>query len=104
MKYRPNRQKTRYDVTLSAEGEAIRVTILDISRDGAKISVPYPILVGTAVQLKLGKTTTKALIHWCENNKAGIRFLDRLDRETLLLIEAAGILKTRESRSYIFGK
>jgi hypothetical protein len=104
MQYRPNRQKTKLDVTLSAEGEAVRVTILDISRDGAKIAVPYPILVGTAVQLKLGKTTTKALIHWCENNRVGIRFLDRLDRETLLLIEAAGISKTRESRSYSFGK
>ena len=104
MKYRPNRLQTQLDVTLSAEGEAIRVTILDISRDGAKIAVPYPLLVGTAVQLKLEKTTTKALIHWCENNKAGIRFLDRLDRETLLVIEAAGVSKTRKSRSYIFGK
>ncbi len=87
MKYRPNRQQTRYGVTLNAEGEAIRATLLDISRDGAKLTVPYPILVGTAVRLKLGKATAKALVHWCENNRAGIRFLDRLDRETFLKIE-----------------
>ena len=104
MKYRPNRRQTRYDVTLNAEGEAIRTAILDISRDGAKIAVPYPLLVGTAVQLKLGKTTAKALVHWCENDRAGLRFLERLDRNTLLTIEAAGARKTSRIRNYIFGK
>ena len=104
MQYRPNRQKTKLDVTLSAEGEAIRVTILDIARDGAKIAVPYPLLAGTAVQLEMGKTTAKALIHWCENNKVGIRFLDRLDCETLLMIETSGARKNSKSRNYILGK
>ncbi len=104
MKYRPNRQNTQYDVTLNAEGEAISATVLDISRDGARIAVPYPLLVGTAVELRLENTKTKALVHWCENNNVGVRFLDRLDRNTLLEIEQAGSRKISKIRSYIFGK
>ena len=104
MQYRPNRQQTQHDVTLNAEGEAIGATVLDISRDGAKLAVPYPLLVGTAVQLKLGKATAKAVVHWCENNNIGIRFLDRLDRDTFLMIESTDAPQSTGTGNYIFGK
>ena len=91
MRYRPNRQEARYKATLRADGEAIPATVVDISRDGAKLAVPYPILAGTAVQLKLGRTHAKALVHWCRDGHAGVRFLDRLDRNTLLRLERSGL-------------
>ena len=89
MQYRPNRVQTNLEATLIVEGEATRATIVDISRDGAKLRVPYPILEGTAVRIHLGRKESKALVHWCHNGHAGVRFLDRLDRNTLMMIEAA---------------
>ncbi|MGI9394404.1 MAG: PilZ domain-containing protein [Boseongicola sp.] len=89
MQYRPNRVQTNIEATLFVEGEATQATIVDISRDGAKLCVPYPILEGTAVRLQLGRKETKALVHWYRNGRAGIRFLDRLDRKTLIMIEGA---------------
>ncbi len=94
MQYRPNRVQTNLEATLIVEGEATRATIVDISRDGAKLSVPYPILEGTAVRLQLGRKETKALVHWCRDGHAGVRFLDRLDRNTLVMIEAANSAQT----------
>ncbi|MGI9390074.1 MAG: PilZ domain-containing protein [Boseongicola sp.] len=87
MQYRPNRVQTKQKVLLFVEGEAIPATIIDISRDGAKLKVPYSILEGTAVRLQLGPKDTKALVHWCHDGRAGVRFLDRLDRNTLTKVE-----------------
>ena len=87
MQYRPNRIQARHRVKLYAEGEAMQATIIDISRDGAKLGVPYPILEGTAVRLQLGPKDTKALVHWYLDGCAGVRFLDRLALKTLTEIE-----------------
>ncbi|MGI9394621.1 MAG: PilZ domain-containing protein [Boseongicola sp.] len=87
MQYRPNRIQTKQKAMLLVEGEAMHATIIDISRDGAKLKVPYSILEGTAVRLRLGPNDTKALVHWCHDGRAGIRFFDRLDRNTLTMIE-----------------
>lgn len=95
MQYRPSRQATRYDVTLKAEGEVIRATIRNISRDGAKVSVQYPLLAGTAVYLKVGAKTFKALVHWCRDGNAGLRFFDRLDRDTMVKIEASAVAASK---------
>jgi hypothetical protein len=89
MKYRPNRQPAKLEATLLVDGEAMKATIIDIARDGAKLNVPYPILSGTAVRLQLAARETKALVHWCRDGHVGLRFLDRLDRVTLKLIEGS---------------
>jgi len=89
MKYRPTRQQTNLEATLIADGEAMQATIIDISRDGAKLNVPFPILAGTAVRLHLAAKEIKALVHWCRDGHAGLRFLDRLDRVTLKMIEVS---------------
>jgi hypothetical protein len=94
MKYRPNRKQATLEATLFVEGEKMQVTIIDISRDGAKVSVPYPVLAGTAVRLQLPGQETKALVHWCRGGHAGLRFLDRLDRNLMIRIEATAPTKS----------
>ena len=94
MNYRPNRQQTKLEATLLVDGEAMQATIIDISRDGAKLNVPFPILAGTAVRLQLAAKEIKALVHWCRDGHAGLRFLDRLDRDLLVKIEATALTKS----------
>lgn len=89
MRYRPNRRTTRVDAVLDAEGETLATTLLDISRDGARITLPYRLLPGTAVRLRFRNRIAKALVVWFRDGEAGLKFLDRLDRETLVAIETA---------------
>ena len=87
--YRPKRHATSVEARLLADGEDLTAVLLDVSRDGAKLSVPYPLLAGTAVRLRVGKSDTKALVHWSRKGQAGLRFIDRLDPATLIALEAA---------------
>ncbi len=91
MQYRPNRRKTHVRAQLLAEGETRDVDILDISRDGAKITIPFVLLSGTAVHLHIDTCRIKAIVQWCKGPHAGLRFLDRLDRKTLIAVEDAGL-------------
>ncbi len=87
--YRPARRKTDVAATLVVEDVLLRVRVLDISRDGAKLALPGWVAPGTAVRLCLGSNSTPALVHWVSDGRAGLRFFDRLDGETLTAIERA---------------
>lgn len=89
MDYRPNRRATRAGATLVVEDMILHTTVMDISRDGARLSVPGWIAPGTAVYLRVGAASVPALIHWMRAGHAGVRFYDRLDRETLISLEAS---------------
>ena len=89
--YRPNRTKTDVIAILSAEGERTPTRVLDISRDGARIDVPHAFVRGTAVTLSVDGARMPALVAWSANDQAGLRFLDRLDRDTLVQLESAGL-------------
>jgi hypothetical protein len=96
MQYRANRTKTDVIALLSAEGEREPVQIVDISRDGAKVTTPYPYQSGTATHLIIDGARLAALIQWSSDGFAGLRFLDRLDRDTLIHIEQAGFAVSGE--------
>ncbi|NNL19601.1 MAG: PilZ domain-containing protein, partial [Boseongicola sp.] len=49
-------------VRLIVDGENVAATLLDISRDGAKLSVPYAVLPGSAVELLLESASIPALV------------------------------------------
>lgn len=88
--YRPTRRKNRVSVRLFVDGENVAATLLDISRDGAKLDVPYAILPGSAVELRFDNTTVPALIQWALDHRVGLRFLDRLERDVLVALEGRG--------------
>lgn len=87
MKYRANRTRIHAKAILVADGERIGTHILDLSRDGARIQVPFTLPAGTAAYLKVGPNDFAALVQWCHSGHAGLRFLARLDRDTLLRLE-----------------
>ena len=85
--YRPMRRENSVPVCLIADGEEASVTLLDISRDGAKVQVPFAILPGTAVALRINAAEVTALVQWCDIPNAGLRFLERLERDVLIALE-----------------
>lgn len=90
MDYRPNRRETQVTVRLTVDDLLLETSLLDISRDGAKIACPEHLLPGTAVRLWIDGVEVKALVHWSRKGHAGLRFFDRLDSATLLMVEKAG--------------
>ena len=86
--YRPTRRKNAVPVRLIADGEDIAATLMDISRDGAKLHTPFAILPGTAVELKINAVSVPALVQWFNAENVGLRFLERLGRDTLITLEA----------------
>ena len=95
--YRPTRRKNCVDVRLFVDGEDVAATLLDISRDGAKLAVPYAVLPGSAVALRLDAADVPALVQWSRDQKVGLRFLDRLEREVLAALEG------RDDTDDVFG-
>ena len=85
--YRASRRLISMSAHLYVDGEVLDVMLLDVSRDGAKITVPFAILPGTAVALQVQATGVPALVQWCRDHAAGLRFLERLDRATLSFLE-----------------
>ncbi|NNJ67394.1 MAG: PilZ domain-containing protein [Boseongicola sp.] len=88
--YRPTRRQNAVPVFVVVDGDEVAATLVDISRDGAKLRVPYAVLPGTAVELRVSSTVIPALVQWFEERHAGLRFLDRLEREVLLALEGRG--------------
>ncbi|MDJ1016589.1 MAG: PilZ domain-containing protein [Paracoccaceae bacterium] len=88
MEYRPNRRVTDVPATLILDVAEHPTMIRDISRDGARVSTDGPLAPGTAVRLRIDDKDFMALVHWSEDGEAGLRFFDRLDSATLLILES----------------
>ncbi len=87
--YRAARRATRVAALLIVDDVILKVTVVDISRDGARVMLPGSVAPGTPVHLQLGVSSTPALVHWTDKGAAGLRFYGRLDGATLAAIEAA---------------
>ncbi|SMX24841.1 PilZ domain-containing protein [Boseongicola aestuarii] len=95
--YRPTRRKVCVTVRLFVDGEDVAATLLYISRDGAKLKVPYAVLPGSAVALHLHGANVPALVQWSHDQRVGLRFLDRLERDVLVALEG------RDDTDDVFG-
>lgn len=85
--YRPSRRTIDVAGMLLVDGDLVQVRLKDISRDGAKLLLSYPVLTGTAVELRVHGARVPALVQWHRDLFVGLRFLDRLEREVLALLE-----------------
>lgn len=88
-RHSPNRRKTHVHALLHADGNVLIVVIRDICCEGMKIALDARLDLGTPVTVEMMKTRVPALVHWCENGFAGLRMLERLDRDTLVALETA---------------
>lgn len=88
-RHSPNRRRTRVDALADIEGELVPVTILDVSLNGMKLSLPGIVHPGTPVAIQVMEHRIRAIVHWYRLGHAGFHLLDRLDSTTLRAIEAA---------------
>lgn len=62
---------------IDSSGERMRVTVLDISKDGVRLRVPEPLFVGEVVDLELGPSGyARVEICWSNGSEAGGTFVD----------------------------
>lgn len=88
-RHSPNRRRTRVEAILHADGARLQIEILDISYDGMKLSVPHRLAPGTPVTVETMGARIPAIVHWSRAGHAGVRLLDRVDREILIALETA---------------
>ena len=86
-RYRAARRKTDVAALLLIEDALLKVRIVDISRDGARVKLPGWVAPGTPVFLQIGADKAPALVHWMDGDAAGLRFVERLDAGTLTALE-----------------
>ena len=72
------RQKRRAQVFMSGElivaGKTAKITIRDISMNGAHIACNFPLVLGSAVRLKRADLEAAGEVAWTKGNEAGIKF------------------------------
>ncbi|MDA8585173.1 PilZ domain-containing protein [Rhodobacteraceae bacterium] len=88
-RFSPNRRRTRVEALLRVDDEVVRTTIMDVSYDGMKLSVPANLEPGTAVTVEVVGERIPAIVHWSKARFAGLHLLRRLDCETLVTLETA---------------
>lgn len=88
-RHSPNRRKTQVQARIRVDDMSLPVTILDVSYEGMKLSVPETMEPGTAVMIEALGACIPAIVHWSHSGMAGIHLLDRLDRDTLIALETA---------------
>ena len=88
-RHSPNRRRTKVPARLHVEGDLLSTVVLDVSYEGMKVSVKEQILPGTAVTVEVFGEEIPSIVHWCDDEHAGLHLLRRLKRETLLALENA---------------
>ena len=76
--------------SLHALNTSRAVTLLDVSRDGAKMTIPEPMYRGQEVWLKVGQTQIFGTVRWVRDTDCGIVFDEQLNSRELALLQARG--------------
>jgi hypothetical protein len=81
------RRSPRYSVLLAARAltttGSLRVTIRDLSLDGAMIQAPDGLATGTPLLLHRGSLVVPAIVVWRDGARAGLKFERRLSKQDL---------------------
>ena len=88
------RSDERSTVRLAASLQALNcsrsVTLLDVSRAGAKMSMPEPMYRGQQVWLKVGQAQIFGTVRWLRDKDCGIIFDEPLSSRDLSLLRSKG--------------
>lgn len=83
-----NRRSRRSNVlmtaTLEISGRAVKVTLRNLSSDGAQVEAAALPVEGTQLLFRKGDLAVVGSIIWTKSKQAGIRFEEKLDPATVL--------------------
>ena len=74
MRFRPRRIPARYETTAELPGRLSRVTVRDVSAEGARIDGAGRLAVGSRCALRVVSDVLTAQVRWVADDRAGIRF------------------------------
>ena len=83
---RPTRRPVEFPAHLVlAGGMVVDVRVVDLSYDGCQIDAPGVLFEGDKVQLSVGgRGMIEATIRWCKNGRAGLKFEDQAQPDTVI--------------------
>ena len=84
------RSPVRLAASLQALNCSRSVTLLDVSRAGARMSMPEPMYRGQQVWLKVGHEQIFGTVRWLGEKDCGIVFDEPLNSRELALLRAKG--------------
>lgn len=84
------RSRVHLPASLQALNTSRSVTLLDVSQDGARMTVPEPMYRGQQVWLKVGQAQVFGTVRWMRENDCGIVFDDPLNSRELALMQSKG--------------
>jgi len=87
---RAQREPVLLNAALLALGCSRAVTLVDVSRTGARMTLPEPMRRGQQVWLKLPDTEVFGSVKWIDGDSCGIAFDSPLDDRELALLRAKG--------------
>ena len=74
MQFRPRRIPARYETTAEMQGRLVRITVRDVSADGARIEGAGRLCVGAPCALRVVGDVLTARVRWVSGDRAGIQF------------------------------
>ena len=80
----------RLDASLQALNCSRPVSLLDVSRAGARMSLPEPMYPGQQVWLKVGQAQIFGTVRWLRDKYCGVVFDEPLNSRELALLQAKG--------------
>ena len=89
------RSPVHLDASLQALNTSRSVTLVDVSRDGARMSVPEPLYRGQEVWLKVGDTQFFGSVRWVRHKDCGIVFDEPLNSRELAMLQSKGKVTMR---------
>ena len=89
MRFRPRRMPARYETTAELQVRLARVTVRDVSADGARIEGAGPLEVATRCALRVVGDVLMARVRWVAAGSAGIQFDKPLSPRQLDTLRAA---------------
>jgi hypothetical protein len=88
------RNSKRSTVRLAASLQALNcsrpVTLLDVSRAGARMSMPEPMYRGQQVWLKVGEAQIFGTVRWVKDEDCGLVFDEPINSRELAMLRAKG--------------
>jgi len=87
---------------LEVDGDAWRVSLIDVSQTGAAVGCAVPVELGTAIRLYSGALEMRGIVVWSSTKRVGLQFETLLSAENVRRLRDAGAHSWSAERSIVY--